>query len=1115
MYANKNLIYLIRVAAAFAVLISIGLVPAGTNQLAASSIAPQEAETSKISDEESLLETAAVNAQNDGKFRDAAELWRDLLNKHPNSPLKNKALHQLGICEVKLENYSAAESALRDAIKTTNPAEVQTLGRAQLFLGFSRLRLGEQSLRDQKTDEANQWLTSAAEALAVVHEKYPEFPDQDEAAYFQGSAWELLEISDKAIASYRRVLESEKSKFKLDALWALGDLEARARNFTAAKDYLDKYLAEGSEHPSANEVALRSARVHWELARAAQSAQDESKATEFFTQAKTLYEQVAAADQKLRIEALFNLAVIEAQTGELAKSQANFAVVTKGDNPQLAALAAINLGQQALANSELETALKWFDRALELDAESVDAAHFKVQTLLAQNQPQAAYDVAAQAAAKLAPPDQYRLQFDQAEAAYRIAERIPEALEKFVELADKDWPDNARARYNAAFAALTLGQHERALSLVDDFQKSHPDHPFLPDALEVAAEARMAREEFTQAANSFAELIQTHAEHPKQNTWRLRAGVANFFSDDSTKAAEWLTPLSKLEPATPFTAEALYWLGMAVAKSGQPAAAIAHFEQALSIEPPTRTADTLFALMENQARLENWDAAEQTAERLAREFPEAEMTSRALYLVAQHHQSGGEKAKADAIFALLAQMENSGPFAPFAAMNRGWLKVESAVWQEARQEFERAIAGSGADRPLRHQSTIGLATALRNLARPEEAIPLLEKLLADNPAPLTAIDATYELALNLVAEKNWSAAITAFRSLLDNADAKEIVPQVRYELGWALRANQEPEQALAEFTAVAAAVPDTSIGADAQYQVAESLYLTKDFEKAIPAYERALAAAPESLAERIRYRLGWAYFNLQDFPNSYAQFERQTTDFPNGRLLADGLYMLSESAFQPKPYETASRPFRTARPVMEASGSVSKTNLWLSDLHAAQSANQLKKYESALEFATNLVEVAEADEGLRADAYLQLGLAHQGLSNSAAATEAWSKAAKDLSKTGAHARYLLGATLFADQKFKEAILQFSLVRNGYGGKEADPDIDPWQALATFEIARCKNCLAQLAAQDNQSALSRELVGEAIQYLKDLVEEFPDDRLVPDAKREIQKLEEFLNKSIRQ
>jgi tetratricopeptide (TPR) repeat protein len=481
-------------------------------------------------------------------------------------------------------------------------------------------------------------------------------------------------------------------------------------------------------------------------------------------------------------------------------------------------------------------------------------------------------------------------------------------------------------------------------------------------------------------------------------------------------------------------------------------------------------------------------------------------------LLAEHFKTAKDTIKANALYERLSKMDSAGEFGSYAAMKRGWLKIETQDWKGAKTEFEQAIAASGDDKDLRHKSQIGLATAARNLNEIPQAVADLTKVLSDSPTPAIAVDATYELGLAHVAAKNWTEAIKQFESLLNNAAAKEIEPNVRYEYAWALQSNNQAEPALAEFKKIAASNPNSVIGADAQFQVAESVYAQKDFENAIKAYNECLAAAPADLKERILYRLGWAHFNLKDFANSYNLFERQTKEFVDGKLYADGLYMLSESAFQQKKYETAYQHYTAARPVMEASKSVSPTNLWLSALHAAQSANQLNKFDEARNIAQKLANDSAADEGLRMDAELELGLAYQGLNDPTAAVAAWTRAAEDLGKTGVHARYLLGATLFAQKKFKDATLQFALAANGYGGRETDTEIDPWQALSVFEIARCKNCLAQEAAKNNDKVLSRQLVAEAIQYLRELVNDFPKDSLAEEAKKEITKLEDFLKKA---
>jgi hypothetical protein len=217
-------------------------------------------------------------------------------------------------------------------------------------------------------------------------------------------------------------------------------------------------------------------------------------------------------------------------------------------------------------------------------------------------------------------------------------------------------------------------------------------------------------------------------------------------------------------------------------------------------------------------------------------------------------------------------------------------------------------------------------------------------------------------------------------------------------------------------------------------------------------------------------------------------------------LYADGLYMLAEASFKQNDFDSAIAAYRVARPVIEKSTTFSRTNFWLSSLHAAQSANKVKQYDDAKKFAQALTEDKEADPLLVLDAHLELGLAAEGLKDRELAKQSWLIAAADRGKTGIHARCLYASALFAEKKYESAILEFSLAQNGYGGDEQDPEIDPWQALATYEIGRCKYAQAVTETADTQ--LQRHLLNESLQDFQELIQKFPQDKLVNDAQRQI-------------
>ena len=174
-------------------------------------------------------------------------------------------------------------------------------------------------------------------------------------------------------------------------------------------------------------------------------------------------------------------------------------------------------------------------------------------------------------------------------------------------------------------------------------------------------------------------------------------------------------------------------------------------------------------------------------------------------------------------------------------------------------------------------------------------------------------------------------------------------------------------------------------------------------------------------------------------------------------------------------------------------------------MHGGQSANQIKKFQEALEFVQPIIASDEADESFKQDAYLEAGTAYSGLRDKDRAVEAWEQAAKSLGKTGARARCMLGDQLFAEQKFEDAINQFKLVLYGFGGLKSDESIKPWQAYAAYEAARCN--YVRIQSTDDAAAKAK-LVEEASRHFSYLVEHFPNDQHAKQARDALANLDKL-------
>ena len=233
-------------------------------------------------------------------------------------------------------------------------------------------------------------------------------------------------------------------------------------------------------------------------------------------------------------------------------------------------------------------------------------------------------------------------------------------------------------------------------------------------------------------------------------------------------------------------------------------------------------------------------------------------------------------------------------------------------------------------------------------------------------------------------------------------------------------------------------------------------------------------------------------------------FQQQLNEFPEGALRADGLLMVSDSLYRLEKHAEAFEAYRVAKPVIEASETVEARVRWQALLHGGQSANKAGRHTEAIEFVQPIVDSTATSAALKHDAWLEIGNAHKGNQNYDAALSAWEKAAVSTGETGAEARCLIGELYFAQRKLDDAINAYKLVFYGYGGKEAAPDIKPWQAFAVFEAAQCN----YVQIKDAQPQLRTKLISEARKHFQYLLDNYPDDRLVPEAKKRLATLDQL-------
>ena len=1073
------------------------------------------------------LAQIAANAQNAKDFEMAFESWGKLCREFSTSKHFAKAQLNAGICAAQLKRYDAAIPYFEQALRLLPAEEVEGLATAHLFLGYSQLEQGRKLLSEGKSEPAQTLLTTATEVFSRQLEKFPQYRDNDQAAYFQGLAYEQLQRLPEAAAAYTRMLSFPQKTFLFPGLFALANVNEQLGKFDLALKHYQEYQAaavkEATPPADLTEVRLRTGETLWQLALGAQNKGDQAEFQRLTAEAQRELEVVLKEQSfPFRDEALFRFGLIRSQVGDHAAAAKAFFDVASMPNSPRAAQAALFTGRELLAAKSYAEAEKWFEEAVKAKGKySPEAAHWLVQTRLLGGKPLEAY----QAAESLLPvtdgtPWELELLAGRAEAAWQqqadaeLRKRTPEL---FLAVAEKGAGNRTSqsAIYNAAFARLELRDLDGAIALCERFEKDFAQSEFLLDVLEVHADALLGKEQIAAAIPLFDRLIKDFPANNKHAAWQVRRGLAGYLAGDFAAAGQSLESLAPKLGDPQLAAEAWHWVGASRLQQKQLDAAVAAFDKSRAASGSwRRAAETLSLLAQAQASRGDAKAAEQTLAELKQKFPEHRSAADAELRLAKQAFAAGEFARALEIYNRLLQVP-SAEIAPHALYDSAWCLTKLAPAGETESRLNEArsrFAKVGADYPqheLAPLALLGVAAVERQAGRPAEALAALDQFLQVDANHPRSVDARYERALVLGDLKRWSDAVTVWQELAAIPAAKTLADRIAYELAWAQRESGNLEASNQEFERIAREFPQSPIAADAFFQLGERDYAANKFAEASGWYEKCLDAKPAaSLGERALYKLGFTQFRSKEFARSLATFQRQVKDYPQGELHADGMFMVGESLFEAKQYDSALSAYRAAKPLLETSNRVKPENRWLTLLHAAQSANKQKDYAAAVELAKELADDAQADSGLRLDASLEQGNAYQQLGQIEPAVEAWTKASASVDKTGARATCMLGETLFSQKKFDEATRQFKQVIYGYGGEASDAEIDPWQAFAAYELARCNFVQVASAATPE---LKQKLIAESSKWFEYLLAKFPNDRLAGDAQKELEKLKQLQGK----
>jgi len=964
----------------------------------------------------------AADYQNAGAFELAAEEWEKLVREFPAEAQASTAWHHLGICNLRRKEPDSARAieAFRQALKDP---ELEL--REESLVNLAWALLSQARSRTPGSEVQKRELTEARSRLVEFLKGYSDGAYTDQATFALGEIEHLLGNHRRAIEQFKNILDNRnltKSALRPDALYALAVTYEEEKQFTEAQRRYQEFVSEFKAHQLADEVRLR-------LAELLMKAEKPSEAYAVLSQ-----------------------------------------VADSGDS-KIVDLSLLRRGAMALQMAKPEEAAQHYQSVIQRNPADqtmvADAAHGLALAWMRQEKFSAVTQLLEETLEKIQQPDRRTmLQLTLADALLAQPERAPQARLLYERIATEapESPGAVRATYNVAFMALEAGQIVAAQQWSERFLTRYPSDPLRSDVAFIAAEALLRQGLHSGAIQAFSKLIEADSQNENAPLWKLRQGMALYLDGQYAQAA--LTMQSLLGQLTDkaHRAEAQFISGASHLFQEQHLQAISHLEASYAHDPKWSKADeTLMMLGEAYQRSGDNADAKATYRRLLREQPSSRLKAQVQYKLAQLTAADGDLIDALAQYQAITQDPEASSFHHFSMYGAVWCLMQQGNFQQAYAELQPLLSKRLQD-SIGSEAMLAEGVCLRNLGRLPEAADALKRFLHRGPTGISLANGLYELALALAGQEKTAEANLALERILAEIPDYPGADKALYELAWNLQEEDLLDQATQNFALLSQRYPQSPLAAEALYMVAQQAYDSGNYEQAIDGYRKILiTTGDQELLEKSHYKLGWSLFQTRQYDKAAHALDQQISQFPDGPLAVDGLFMRAECDFKQDRFEEAFVGFQRARTVMESQtkqDTVSPQVRTLIYLHGGQCLKELKRWSESSEWLKVIIE-KQAGSPYLPTAIYELAHCKQNQGKTEEAIAHYSEVANNYrNEVAARARFMLGEIYFSQKDFVKAIPEFQRVMYGFGGEKAPEEIKKWQAKSAFEAARCSEALIQ-------------------------------------------------------
>lgn len=453
------------------------------------------------------------------------------------------------------------------------------------------------------------------------------------------------------------------------------------------------------------------------------------------------------------------------------------------------------------------------------------------------------------------------------------------------------------------------------------------------------------------------------------------------------------------------------------------------------------------------ARTGQIDRAKKLYVQMIADYPQHELLAPTTEQLAEAAYDAEEKEWADKLFGWLAADGQPQDYQRKGLSGLAWSQFKAGKLEEAAATFERLLA-TNPEPAMAAEASLARGQILRQLGQLDAALAMLDVVIQKYPQTDRCADALWDAAQIRDQRNEDRQAAELYQRLADGFPQFSQIDAVLYNWAWALTELGQADEAAAVFARLVKDHPASAYWADANLRVAQRAMEVKDYARARQAAGEILdGKAPDHLRENALYLVGQIAAAEKKWPEAESSFARLLKEYPQGTLRGFAEYGLAEAVFWQGRYDAARQRFQEL--VTQAEG---RRQPWaaVAQLRLAQALCQEKKWNEAYEAASK-IEAAHPGFPEQYEADYVIGYCLARRADFEGARQAYRKVLRspngEKTETAAKAQLMIAESHFHQQDYAAALREYLRLEILY----AYPAL---QAAAVMQAAECHELLGE-------------------------------------------------------